>query len=77
MGHAILVGLENALFVANKIIEKDFQLDGREFCQFFKKDLSDILINIKNLEENISGRIGLSVSIKNNKKNKGSNFRLS
>ena len=27
--------------------------------------------NIKNLEENISNKIGLSVSIKNNKKNKG------
>ena len=75
-GHAkILVGLENALFVANKIIEKRLSVRQVEnFVKIFKKKGSVsryIDPNIKNLEENISGRIGLSVSIKNNKKNKG------
>ena len=75
-GHAkILVGLDNALFVANKIIEKKLSVRQVEnFVKIFKKKGSisrNIDPNIKNLEENISKKIGLSVSIKNNKKNKG------
>jgi len=77
-GHAkILVGLDNALFIANKIIEKKLSVRQTEnFAKIFKKK-SNILINrsvdpnIKSLEENISEKIGLAVSIKNNKKNKG------
>ena len=75
-GHAkILVGLDNALFVANKIIEKKLSVRQTEnFVKIFKKKgainkYADP--NIKNLEENISQKIGLNVSIKNNKKNKG------
>ena len=75
-GHAkILVGLDNALFVANKIIEKKLSVRQTEnFVKIFKKKgainkYTDP--NIKNLEENISQKIGLNVSIKNNKKNKG------
>ena len=75
-GHAkILVGLDNALFVANKIIEKKLSVRQAEnFVKIFKKKASvskSIDPNIKNLEENISNKNGLSVSIKNNKKNKG------
>ena len=78
-GHAkILVGLENALFIANKIIEKKLSARQAEnFVKIFKKKVkagsqfsSDP--NIKNLEESISNKIGLNVKIKNNKKNKGS-----
>jgi len=77
-GHAkILVGLDNALFIANKIIEKKLSVRQAEnFAKIFKKKnktLTNKLIdpNIKNLEDNISEKIGLAVSIKNNKKNKG------
>ncbi len=75
-GHAkILVGLDNAFFVANKIIEKKLSVRQAEnFVKIFKKKGSiskSIDPNIKNLELNISDKIGLSVSIKNNKKNKG------
>ena len=75
-GHAkILVGLENANFIANKIIEKKLSVRQAEnFVKIFKKKGSisrNIDPNIKNLEENLSNKIGLSVSIKNNKKNKG------
>ena len=78
-GHAkILVGLENALFIANKIIEKKLSVRQAEnFVKIFKKKVkvgsqlsSDP--NIKNLEESISNKIGLNVKVKNNKKNKGS-----
>tara|TARA_Y100000591_G_scaffold281086_1_gene260669 strand:+ start:1475 stop:2320 length:846 start_codon:yes stop_codon:yes gene_type:complete len=76
-GHAkILVGLENASFIANKIIEKKLSVRQTEnFVKIFKKktkvtkSLKDP--NIKNLEQTISDKIGLSVFIKNNNKNKG------
>ncbi len=76
-GHAkILVGLENASFVAHKIIEKKLSVRQSEnFVKIFKKkkrtyiDSTDP--NIQNLEKSISEKIGLNVSIKNNKKNKG------
>jgi len=76
-GHAkILVGLDNALFIANKIIEKKLSVRQSEnFVKIFKKKPSNFNIskdpNIKNLESSISDKIGLNVLIKNNKKNKG------
>ena len=76
-GHAkILVGLDNAIFVANKIIEKKFSVRQAEsFVKIFKKKPKNFSnpkdANIKNLEESISDKIGLNVVIKNNNKNKG------
>ncbi len=76
-GHAkILVGLENALFIANKIIEKQLSVRQAEnFVKIFKKKPNYLNINkdpnIKNLEKSISEKIGLNVTIKNNSKNKG------
>ncbi len=76
-GHAkILVGLENASFVAKKIIEKKLSVRQSEnFVKIFKKKkgsfIKPIDPNIQNLERSITDRIGLNVSIKNNKKNKG------
>ena len=77
-GHAkILVGLENAAFIANKIIEKKISVRQAEtFVKIFKKkkipsnNLKDP--NIKNLELLIMDKIGLNVVIKNKKNNKGS-----
>jgi len=77
-GHAkILVGLENAYFLAKKIIEKNLSVRQTENLvkifktnkvpKFNKKDP-----NIKNLELSLIEKIGLNVSIKNNKKNVGS-----
>ena len=76
-GHAkILVGLENASFIANKIIEKRLSVRQSEtFVKLFKnskKKITNKDPNIKTLEETMSNKIGLSVSIKNNKRNKGS-----
>ena len=76
-GHAkILVGLDNALFIANKIIEKKLSVRQAEnFVKIFRKKLNKSTIskdpNIKNLEQIISNKTGLSVLIKNNKRNKG------
>ncbi len=76
-GHAkILVGLENSLFLANKIIEKKLSVRQTEnFVKIFKKKPSGIQVpkdsNIRSLEQSISDKIGLNVSIKNNKRNKG------
>ena len=76
-GHAkILVGLENATFVARKIIEKKLSVRQSEnFVKIFKKKKSFLAKssdpNIQNLERSITDRIGLNVTIKNNKKNKG------
>ena len=76
-GHAkILVGLENATFVARKIVEKKLSVRQSEnFVKIFKKKKSFLAKssdpNIQNLERSITDRIGLNVSIKNNKKNKG------
>ncbi len=76
-GHAkILVGLENASFIANKIIEKKLSVRQTEsFVKIFRKKSNFLKSskdpNIKNLEEMISDKTGLSVLIKNNKKNKG------
>ena len=76
-GHAkILVGLENAIFVANKIIEKKLSVRQTEnFVKIFKKkgkNLSKIKdTNISALEQSIVDNIGINVSIKNKKNNKG------
>jgi len=77
-GHAkILVGLDNSIFLANKIIEKKLSVRQAEnLVKLFKsknsknKNLKDA--NISSLEASISEKIGLSVNIKNNKRNKGS-----
>ena len=76
-GHAkILVGLENASFVANKIIEKKLSVRQSEnFVKIFKnkrqrpdktKDA-----NIKDLELSVTEKVGLNVVIQNKKNNKG------
>ena len=76
-GHAkILVGLDNATFLANKIIEKKLSVRQSEnFVKIFKKNSKVIKLskdpNIKNLEQSVSDKIGLNVVIKNNKRNKG------
>ena len=75
-GHAkILVGLDNASFVANKIIEKKLSVRQAEnFVKIFKnrkKSSSTKDTNIIALELSISNKIGLNVDIKNNKRNKG------
>ena len=75
-GHAkILVGLDNAVFVANKILEKKLSVRQAEsFVKLFKKKPKKNLskdANISDLEKLISEKIGLNVTIKNNKRNKG------
>ena len=76
-GHAkILVGLENANFVANKIVEKKLSVRQAEnFVKLFKKNRQNIKkikdTNIIALELSISNKIGLNVDIQNNKRNKG------
>ena len=77
VGHAkILVGLDNSIFVAKKILEKKLSVRQTEnFVKIFKKKKSfftkSIDPNIINLQNSISEKIGLNVSIKNNKRNKG------
>ena len=77
-GHAkVLVGLDNAYFIANKIIEKKLSVRQSEnFVKIFRKKKTSFTKssdpNIQNLENSISDKIGLNVSIKNNKNNKGS-----
>ena len=77
-GHAkILVGLNNAEFVANKIIEKNLSVRQSEnFVKIFKnkkhslKSFKDT--NLQALETSIREKIGLNVLIKNKKNNSGS-----
>ena len=76
-GHAkILVGLENASFVASKIIEKKLSVRQAEnFVKIFKNKTQKLNktkdSNIIALELSISNKIGLNVDIQNNKRNKG------
>ena len=76
-GHAkILVGLENASFVANKIIEKKLSVrQSEKFVQIFKKKKNSSIknkdSNIRDLELSVSSKIGLKVEIQNKKDNKG------
>jgi ParB family chromosome partitioning protein len=77
-GHAkILVGLENASLLAAKILDKKLSVRQSESLvklyknnKKIKKKFKDA--NIGDLENSISQKIGLAVSIKNNKRNKGS-----
>ncbi len=77
VGHAkILVGLENANFIANKIIEKKLSVRQAEnFVKIFKnkkqKVNSDKDSNIRDLEMSVSNKVGLNVVIQNKKNNKG------
>ena len=75
-GHAkILVGLENASFIANKIYSKKLSVRQAEnFVKIFKKTKKIKNIkdpNIKDLEEGLVSKIGLNVKIQNKKNNKG------
>jgi ParB family chromosome partitioning protein len=76
-GHAkILVGLDNASFVANKIVDNKLSVRQAEnFVQLFKKKRQKSKItkdtNIIALELSISNKIGINVEIQNNKRNKG------
>jgi ParB family chromosome partitioning protein len=76
-GHAkILVGLENASFVASKIIEKKLSVRQAEnFVKIFKNKKQKLSkskdTNIIALELSISNKIGINVDIQNNKRNKG------
>jgi len=76
-GHAkILVGLENPIFVANKIIEKKLSVrQSEKLVKFFKSNKKSTKISkdpdIHQFEQSIVNKIGLNVIIKNNKNNKG------
>ena len=75
-GHAkILVGLQNAAFVASKIVEKKLSVrQAEDFVKIFKnkkKPSNTKDANIKDLELSVSNKIGLNVLIKNTKSNKG------
>ena len=77
-GHAkILVGLENAFFLAKKIIEKQLSVRQSEsLVKIFKtKKVLKFKVkdpNLKHLELTLADKIGLNVLIKNNKNNAGS-----
>ena len=77
-GHAkILVGLENAYFLAKKIIEKQLSVRQTEnLVKIFKaKKITKFQAkdpNLKHLELTLAEKIGLNVLIKNNKNNIGS-----
>ena len=77
-GHAkILVGLENANFVAKKIIEKKLSVRQAEnFVKIFKIKKKSFTTsknpNLGALEQSIIEKIGLNVLIKNKKNNTGS-----
>ena len=73
----ILVGLENAFFLAKKIIEKQLSVRQSEsLVKIFKtKKISKFKVkdpNLKHLELTLADKIGLNVLIKNNKNNAGS-----
>ena len=78
-GHAkILVGLENASFVASKIIEKKLSVRQTEnFVKFFRKakkepSKNSTDANVLSLQSSIREKIGINVTIKNKKNNSGS-----
>ena len=77
-GHAkILVGLENSLFLAKKIIDKKLSVRQAEnLVKIFKSKNSFKYVlkdpNLKQLENSITEKIGLNVFIKNKKNNSGS-----
>ena len=77
-GHAkVLVGLDNATFVANKIIEKKLSVRQTEsFVKIFKLKKTSFAYkkdsNLSALEDSIPDKIGIKVIIKNKKNNRGS-----
>ena len=77
-GHAkVLVGLDNAEFIAKKIIEKKLSVRETEnFVKIFKVKRQSFKIhkdvNLQALESSIKNKIGLNVLIKNKKNNSGS-----
>ena len=77
-GHAkVLVGLENAFFVAKKIIDKKLSVRQAEnLVRIFKtKSKSKYILkdpNLTQLESELINKIGLNVSINNKKNNSGS-----
>ena len=77
-GHAkVLVGLENAIFVANKIIDKKLSVRQAEnLVRIFKTKKIPKYIskdpNLRQLESSLMEKIGLNTSIKNKKNNSGS-----
>jgi ParB family chromosome partitioning protein len=76
-GHAkILVGLENASIVANRIIDKKMSVRQTEnYVKIFKIKKNNIVkikdSNTKDLENSLINSIGLNVKIQNKKNNKG------
>jgi ParB family chromosome partitioning protein len=76
-GHAkILVGLDNALFVAKKIVEKHFSVrQAEKFVKIFKIRKQSFMktkdANLSSLESSITEKIGLNVFINNKKNNTG------
>ena len=76
-GHGkILVGLYNAEFVANKIVEKNLSVRQAEnFVKIFKTKKQSLKkskdANLQALESSIREKIGLNVLIKNKKNNTG------
>ncbi len=76
-GHAkILVGLQNASFIATKILEKKLSVRQAEnFVKILKKKKSSLTSfkdpNLKDLENSVQEKLGLKVNIKSNKKNRG------
>jgi len=77
-GHAkVLVGLENAIFIAKKIIEKKLSVRQAEsLVNIFKskkpRNSKSKDPNLSQLELSISDKLGLNVLIKNKKNNSGS-----
>ena len=72
----ILVGLENAEFVAKSIFDKDLSVRQTErFVKIFKIKKSSFYrskdANLGELENSIRDKIGLNVLIKNKKNNSG------
>ena len=77
-GHAkVLVGLENAYFVAKKIIDKKLSVRQAEnLVRIFKTKKIPKYIskdpNLRQLESSLTHKTGLNISIKNKKNNTGS-----
>jgi len=77
-GHAkVLVGMENANLIAKKIVEKKLSVRQSEnLVNLFKKPKKIKLIskdsNLKELENILINKLGIRVSIKNQKNNSGS-----
>ena len=76
-GHAkILVGLDNASYLANKILEKKLSVRQAENLVKILKSKNSKLkrqkdANLRDLENSISEKTGLNVTIKSNKRHKG------